>query len=51
MLVQKRKIYDMSDELDTILVVVDSIIRRIDLVIEPQDYHLLPEIIRELDIV
>ena len=47
MLGQKRKIFDMSDELDASVAAVESIIRRIQCVNDPQYYHLLPGLMRE----
>ena len=46
----KRKMCE-PDNLDASLVAVESIIRRIELVNGPQDYHLLPGLMRELDII
>jgi hypothetical protein len=49
MIGHKRKICDMSDELNASVVAVESIILRIQSVNDPQDYHLLPGLLRELD--
>jgi hypothetical protein len=45
----KRKICDMSDELNASLVAVESILLRMQEVNDTQDYHLLPGLLRELE--
>ena len=47
---QNRKICDMAAELEEMVAAVESIILRIQLVTDPQDSHLLPGLMRELDL-